>query len=166
MKFAAFLAALSIAGCANAIDLPADAKATLNPIDFFAGRTRGEGVVHKLIGSDSRILVESVGRSDGPGGLVLQQTIREGSKPARQRTWLVRRQGTNRFTGTLTDAVGPVAVRVTGPRATIRYTMKNGLVVDQQLALQPDRRTILNRLIVSKLGIRLARLEETIRKLD
>ena len=44
--------------------------------------------------------------------------------------------------------------------------MKHGLTVQQQLAEQPDGRTILNRLVVSKLGVRVATLNETIRKVD
>jgi hypothetical protein len=57
-------------------------------------------------------------------------------------------------------------VEVAGPRATIRYRMKSGLAVAQQLALQPGGRTLLNRLTVTKFGIRVATLDETIRKLD
>ena len=52
-----------------------------------------------------------------------------------------------------------------GPRATIRYAMKGGLQVRQQLALQTDGRTLLNHLEVRKWGVRVARVEETIRPL-
>jgi hypothetical protein len=44
--------------------------------------------------------------------------------------------------------------------------MKGGLEVEQQLALQSDGRTVLNRLEVKKFGARLATLNETITKLD
>jgi hypothetical protein len=43
--------------------------------------------------------------------------------------------------------------------------MKHGLTVQQELAEEPDGRTILNRLVVSRLGVRVATLDETIRKL-
>jgi hypothetical protein len=78
----------------------------------------------------------------------------------------MRQIGPGRFTGTLTDAVGPASIEVAGARATIRYRMKGGLDVSQQLALQPGGRTVLNRLTVTKFGIRVATLDETIRKLD
>ena len=42
--------------------------------------------------------------------------------------------------------------------------MKGGLEVRQQLALQSDGRTILNRLSVRKFGLEVAYLDETIRK--
>lgn len=69
------------------------------------------------------------------------------------------------YSGTLTDAEGPVQFTVAGPRASIRYTMKGGLKVEQQLALQSDGNTILNRLEVHEFGVRVATLSETIRKL-
>ncbi len=166
MKAALALAALALAGCADLADLPADPAATLDPIRFFSGRSHGEARLNVIFSGEQRVRVDSVGHSDGNHGLVLRQVIREGTKPARARIWRMRRAGPNRFTGELTDAAGPVEIEAAGPRATIRYTMKNGLAVTQQLALQRDRCTILNRLVVSRFGVRLARLEEVIRKLD
>ena len=166
MRLALLLAAASLTGCAEPAALPADPTATLNPIVFFAGRSHGEAFLHKIIGSNADVRVDSIARSDGRGGLILDQIIREGAKPPRKRTWLMQPAGPNRFTGTLTDAIGPVAVTTSGPRADIRYRMKGGFEVTQQLAVQRDGRTVLNRLTVRKFGIRVARLDETIRKLD
>ena len=166
MKRLVAITALALSGCATAPLLPADPAANLDPILFFAGRTVGEGVLHKTIGGSSRITVEGAGRIDERGTLILDQTIREDDKLPRLRRWVMRRASPNRFTGTLTDAAGPVEIAVAGPRATIRYRMENGLAVNQQLALQPGGRTLINRLTVTRLGIRVARLDETIRKLD
>ena len=44
--------------------------------------------------------------------------------------------------------------------------MRGGLDVDQQLTLQAGERTLFNRLHVKKFGIRVATVEEAIRKLD
>ena len=44
--------------------------------------------------------------------------------------------------------------------------MKNGMEVRQLLALQADERTVLNHLEVRKFGVRVAQLDETIRKVD
>ena len=78
----------------------------------------------------------------------------------------MRPVGPNHFTGSLTDAVGPVDVTVAGNRATIRYTMKGGLRVDQLLQLKNDGRTLSNNVVVKKFGLRFARVEGMIRKLD
>ena len=166
MRKTPFTAVLCLAGCGQPPDLPADAQAVLNPISFFAGRSHGEATLHKLLSSDARVQVDSLGRSDRHGGLILDQTIREGAKAARQRRWVMRPVAPNRFTGTLTDATGPVEVTIAGPRANIRYRMKNGLDVEQQLALQRGGRSVLNILVVRKVGLRVATLNETIRKRD
>lgn len=166
MRRAVAVAALVLSGCATPAALPADAGATFDPVQFFSGRTRGEGVLHKAIGGSSRITVESTGRVDEQGNMILDQTIGGEDKRPRLRRWVMRPAGPNRYTGTLTDAAGPVEITVAGPRATIRYQMRGGLNVEQHLALQTGGRTLLNRLTVTRFGMRLARLDETIRKLD
>jgi hypothetical protein len=134
-------------------------------MSFFAGRSHGSGTLKVIASGAIPIAVESVGKRHGDA-LVLQQVIHEGSKPPRTREWRIRKLGPNSFGGALTDASGPVDMQVRGPRALIRYRMKNGMVVHQQLALQVDESTVLNHLEVKKWGIRVASLDETIRKLD
>jgi hypothetical protein len=160
---AAFLA-LALTGCTS-IRLPAAEQASLDPIAFFTGHSHGTGTLKVVLSGSVPIAVESVGLPE-PGGLLLRQTIHEGDKPPRVREWRIRRLAPNRYTGTLTEAEGLVALTTRGPRALIRYRMKDGLAVEQQLALQADERTILNDLRVSKWGVRVARLRETIRKAD
>ena len=163
MRALAAFAALAVSGCGDVATLPADPSAIFDPVRFFTGRSHGEGTLDPLVGGSSRIVVDSLGRRRG-ADLILDQRIREGDKPPRMRRWVMRPAGPDRFTGTLTDAQGPVEFTVAGPRATIRYTMKNGLGIEQQLAIQPGGRTLLNRLTVEKFGVRVATLDETIRK--
>jgi hypothetical protein len=153
--------ALSLGGCTT-VDLPAG-SAPLDPIGFFSGVSHGEGTLDTLIARPVRVSVASQGFPE-LGGLKLVQRIREGEKPERVRTWTMRKSGPSSYTGTLTDAEGPVAIVVEGPRALVRYTTPSGLRIQQQLALQADGRTILNRLHAYKFGIRVAVLDETIRK--
>ena len=61
---------------------------------------------------------------------------------------------------------GPVDIQVEGDTATIRYMMKGGLKVEQQLQLQRDGRTLSNRVTAKKLGMKFAHVEGTVRKLD
>ncbi|QIL01437.1 DUF3833 domain-containing protein [Sphingomonas sinipercae] len=157
--------ALTLSACGPDSPLPAAEDATFDPIAFFTGRSHGEAKLDKLGSSPVRVTVDSLGRRRRDS-LVLDQIIREGGKPPRVRRWTMRRVGSDSFKSTLTDADGPVQVWVHGPRAMIAYTMKNGMAVNQQLALQPDGRTVLNRLKVSKFGVDLAVLEERIAKAD
>ena len=165
MRLAAPLTSvLALAGCTS-VQLPADTSARLDPLAFFSGRTEGRGELHVLFSGARTMHVESVGRPSGNGGLLLTQHITQQGKPPRTREWTIRPVAPGRYTGSLTDAVGPVALTVEGPRAEIRYTMKGGLMVHQQLALQPGGRTLLNQLEVARFGLRVARVQETIRKL-
>jgi hypothetical protein len=159
------LALTAAAAGAAAVQLPAGSGVKLDPIAFFTGRSQGEGTVDTLLGRPVTLLVTSVGEKQGDT-LILDQTIREGAKPPRVRRWIMRPVAPGRYTGTLTDAEGPVNVTVAGPRAAIRYRMRGGLDVDQLLTLQGDGGTLLNRLHVKKFGVRVAAVEETIRKLD
>ncbi|HEV2596462.1 MAG TPA: DUF3833 family protein [Sphingomicrobium sp.] len=164
-RLSASLFMLSVAGCTGRVDLPAAGGVDFEPIAFFSGRTHGDGELKKLLSNPVRVTVDSVGSVKGDT-LILDQTIRENGKVPSVRRWTMRRVGHNRYSGTLTDAVGAVEVDVAGPRASIRYTMKHGVRVAQQLVQQSDGSTVLNRLVVQKFGVRLATLNEIIRKSD
>jgi len=155
------LAALLLTACTS-VQLPAG-PAPLDPIAFFTGVTNGEGSLDTLIARPVPVSVSSLGLREH-GGLKLIQRIEEGDKPERVRTWTLKPAGPGRYTGTLTDAEGSVEITVTGPRAEIRYTTPGGVRIKQQLALQPDGRTILNHLEAYKFGLRVAVLKEIIRK--
>jgi hypothetical protein len=112
-----------------------------------------------------RLIVDSFGGKGDRGDFVLIDTVREEGKPVRTRKWVMRQTGPNHYTGALSDAVGPVDIRLDGTRAIIRYSMKGGLHVTQQLDLK-DARTMSNRVNVRKFGLKFASVEGTIRKLD
>lgn len=132
---------------------------------FFTGRTHGDGQLSKMFSKPVNVSVDSIGRRQGDT-LILDQRIQEGPSPPSVRRWTMRPIAPNHYTGTLTDAKGPVDVLITGPRADIRYTTKAGFNVEQRLILQSDEKTILNRLRAHKFGVPVATLNETIRKLD
>ncbi|GLR48295.1 DUF3833 family protein [Sphingomonas astaxanthinifaciens] len=155
------LSFLLLAACASP-DLPAG-PAPLDPIAFFEGTTSGTGLLDPIVGKSSRVTVDSQGVRTARG-LRLVQRIKEGSKPERTRVWTIEDRKDGFYTGNLTDAKGMVVMDVVGARANIAYSTPSGLSIHQQLALQADGRTILNRLEAYKFGIRVATLDETIRK--
>jgi hypothetical protein len=152
--------AVALAGAATA---PAP---TLDMTAFFTGRTHAENVMKIVFNRPSRLVVDSIGGKGDRGDFVLIDTVREEGKPVRTRKWIMRPNGANRFTGSLSDATGPVDVTVSGRRAVIRYTMKGGLKVIQLTDLQADGRTLSNHVVVRKFGLRFASVDGTIRKLD
>ena len=130
---------------------------------FFAGRLDGTGVLKIAFRAPVRTHVASVGRVAPDGTLILDQHIEQQGKPPRDRQWRIVPLGHGRYTGTLTDASGPVTGEAVGNRLHLAFRMRSGMMVDQWLTLSPNARVAQNRLIVRKLGMTVATLGETIR---
>ena len=143
----------------------ASAAPKLDMTDFFTGRTHAENVLKVALKRPEPLIVDSVGKKEGET-FVLIDRVREGDKPVRLRKWVMKPAGPNRYTGTLSDATSPVDVRVNGNRVEIQYVMKGGLRVRQEMELQADGRTLSNRVLVKKFGLKFASVEGKIRKLD
>ncbi len=164
MRRIALTLTLLMAGCDSAKPpTPIAAEPKLDLVEFFTGQSTGKGTIDILLQRDKPLRVVSRGRPDGRGGLILDQRIGEGAK-VRQRRWVMRCAANRRCDGTLTDASGPVTVKVEGNAAHINYRMPNGFDVEQWLVLRRDRRTLDNRLRVSKWGFSVARVDEVIRR--
>jgi hypothetical protein len=136
-----------------------------NPVEFFRGRSHGQGVLKVIFQSSKTISVDSFGTSEKDGSLVLKQIIHEPGTDPRTRYWKLRQDGPNRFSGALTDAAGPVRVEVKGERVRIRYTGQNHLNFDQLLT-PVGPREVHNTMRVRRFGITVAHYDEVIRKLD
>ncbi|HET7605118.1 MAG TPA: DUF3833 family protein [Sphingomicrobium sp.] len=143
----------------------APADAAFNPVEFFRGRTHGEGTLKIIFQSPKRMTVDSEGTAEKDGSLVLKQVVHEEGKPPRIRFWRLRQTAPHRFEGTLTDAASDVRVDVTDKGVRIRYTGKDHLNFDQLLT--PVSATeVHDRIRVKRFGITVARFEETIRKVE
>ena len=145
--------------------LLAAAAAQFDPVEFFRGRTQGVGTLKAALQRSKTIRVDSVGTEQKDGALLLTQTIHEPGKAPRTRHWRMRREGTDRYSGTLTDAAGPVRVTVESGAIRIRYRDKDNLDFDQHLTATGPRQ-LRNRMTVKRFGIRVATFDEIIRKLD
>ncbi len=156
----------TISGCGGtAGSAPlADREPKLDPVAFFTGDSRGAGQLKVMMSAARTINVESHGTLDGKGGIILDQTVRQAGKPERVRRWNLRPISATRLTGTLSDATSPVSGELSGNRLHLAYRMKGGLAAEQFLYLQPDERTLLNRMTVRKFGLVVARVDERIFK--
>ena len=143
----------------------APAQAAFNPVEFFRGKTHGEGMLKIIFQSAKKMTVDSVGRAEKDGSLVLEQVVHEPGKPPRTRYWRLRQTAPDRYEGTLTDAATPVRVDVTKGGIRIRYTGQDHLNFDQQLT--PVGATeVRDSIKIRRFGITVAHFEEIIRKLD
>jgi hypothetical protein len=157
---------LALAGFALlALAGQAQAHQAFNPVEFFRGRSHGNGVLKIIFQSSKTISVDSEGWTEKDHSLTLKQVIHEPGKPPRVRFWRLRQTGPDRFDGTLTDADSPVRVDVQGDQVRIRYHGKDKLNFDQLLT-PVGPREVHNSMSVRRLGFTVAHFEETIRKLD
>ena len=133
-------------------------------VAFFTGRTHADNVIKVALGHPHKLIVDSVGGHNKAGEFILIDTVREEGKPDRKRTWAMRQVGPNHFSGTLSDAIGPVDVTISGDSATISYVMKEGhMKVQQQLKMRHDG-SLSNSAIARKFGIKFATVDGTVRK--
>jgi hypothetical protein len=145
---------------------PAAPDPRLDMIGFFTGKTHADNVMKIALRHPHKLVVDSIGGKNKEGEFVLIDNVQEEGKPARKRTWVMHPLSANHFTGSLSDASGPVDVVVNGSSAMIRYTMKDGgLRIEQLIALQHDG-TLSNHVTARKFGMKFAQADGTIRKLD
>lgn len=143
----------------------ADARAAepaFDPVSFFSGTTVGEGKLKKALSAAEASHVVSHGRVEADGTLVLEQTVAIGKEPMRRREWRLRRSAPGRYTGTITDAAGPVKAQVDGPVLSIAYRTKDKLSVEQEITLAPGGQSARNVMKIRRFGITFATLDETI----
>lgn len=133
---------------------------------FFLGRTAGQGSLKIRFKEAQTIRVEGRGWAGPDGALVLDQIVWRDDRPAEKRQWRLRPIGPGRYAGSLSDAAGPVQGEVRGNLLHLNYPMKGGVHAEQWIYLQTDGQTALNRMAITKFGITVARLDETIRKID
>jgi hypothetical protein len=161
VKFATLVGLIAAASPAVAADRP-----RLDMVAFFTGHTRTENVLRVVLHKPVPLIVESVGGKGDKGDFVMIDTVHEGDKPVQTRKWIMRSAGPNHMIGTLTDAMSPVDMIIKGDAVVIRYKMKGGLNVEQRLELQADGKTLSNHVVAKKFGVRVARVDGTVRKLN
>ncbi len=163
---ALLLPALALAACVAAPPLPALEAATpvFDPAAFFTGHTEGTGDLHVIMRGHSAVHVHGQGHLAPDGTLILAQTVeRPGHAPA-EREWHLRQAAPGRWEGTLSDARGPVLATVNGNTLHIVFAMKGGLQAEQWLYLAADGQSARNRMTIRMMGMGVASLEETIRR--
>lgn len=155
---------LALAGL-SAVSASAQAP-TLLPERFFIGRTEGNGTLKVLLKRSQAVKVQGVGRMEGDT-LILDQVVRVTGEPLERRQFRMRKVSAGHYTGTATDADGPIAGRIADNQLHLTYRLKKQkLDVEQWIAMHPDGRTATNRMTLHKLGLKVGTLNETIRRLD
>ena len=134
---------------------------SFDAVAFFTGNTTGEGKLKKMFSAAQVVRVTGRGRVEG-GVLVLDQTVSITGEPKRERQWRLRAGAPGRWSGTLSDAKGPVLAQASGAVLTIAYTSDDGMGITQTVTLAPDGQSARNRMKIRKLGMTVATIDETI----
>ena len=155
----AFMIALALSAA------PAKANPVAEPLRFFEGRTEMVSLVKIVMKKPYRSRTVGQGHISPDGTLSLVQQVKEDGKQPRQRRWRIRQVGPGRFSGTMSEAVGPVQVQELGGKFRFTFRMKGSLAIEQWVTPLPGGRSAKSKIIVRKLGMRVASSEGTIRKL-
>jgi hypothetical protein len=145
--------------------LAAAALAAMNPLAFLTGSSHGAGTIKVIFKGTEPLHVFRHGSDDGRGGIILEQSVRQGNEPLSIRRLELRPTSATTLTGSLTpDAIGPVRGSASANELKLAYSMKGGLAALQTLALQQGGRVLLNHVIIKKFGLTVATIDEVITK--
>ncbi len=154
---------LGLTGCASA-PTPADyaqERPVLQLREYFNGPLTAHGVFTDRSGRViKRFTVQLVGRWQGDQG-VLEEDFIYSDGTQQRRVWRLTDLGQGRYTGRADDVVGQALGEAAGNALKWAYTLRlpvDGRVYDVQFEdwmYLMDERTLLNKAVMSKFGIRL-----------
>jgi hypothetical protein len=127
---------------------------------YFDGTVLAHGLVSDRAGKVLRRFVVTMRCSwSGDDGTLDEEFVYSDGERQR-RVWRVRRGADGHYTGTADDVVGQASGAASGPAFNWRYTLRlpvRGRVYDidfDDWMYQVDARTVLNRAVMSKFGVR------------
>ena len=162
--FAAVPAAFVALAAASSVLWAAEQKS--NAMRFFEGRTESLATVKIVMRKPFKS--RSIGRGEikADGSLLLVQRVEDEGKPAHERRWHIRETEPGKFTGTMTEAKGPVTVEEVGGKYRFRFRMKGNVSVEQWIDPLPGGKTANTKVTIRKMGVTVGQSEGTIRRLD
>jgi hypothetical protein len=158
LRSAALVLAISLAA-------PAAAEVT-DPMRFFEGRTESVGTVKLMMNKPYRTRAVGKGEIMPDGSLHLVQRVEDQGQQPRERRWRMRQVAPGHYTGTMTEARGPVTVDAVDGRYRFRFRMDGNVSVEQWLTPMPDGQSASSRITIRKYGILVGRSDAVIRKLN
>jgi hypothetical protein len=172
----ALMAALVLAGCSKpmAPERFAGTLPAFDPISFWTGHTHSWGVVENRAGEPTEIVqTDCVGEAEGPDALHMRQTLTESDGTVTHRDWHLRRTGPGRFEATANDMVGVAHGQAAGRAFHWDWVWAAGgngnalkYVTMHQWMYLMDGGTMMNRTVVTKLGITVAQVSEQFSRVE
>ena len=168
--FPAMIAGSILSACASPPEFAAPvASNTLVLEDTLTGQTLGEEVfINSQTGAATTFSVVINGTWDGKV-LTLVEDFNFGDGSKDRKTWHITKTDAGRYQGTREDVLGSADLRQDGKAVRIDYyvTLRTGLGANnvrfRDLLYLQDDRTIVNKAVVSKFGLRIGRVQITMR---
>ena len=164
LRLALIAPAMLLAPAAPAATAAAAANVSVDPMRFFVGRTETVGQVKVMFHKAYATRSTGQGRIQPDGSLLLVQEVFDAGKPPHERRWHVRQTGPGRYTGTMTDAVGPVMIDRIGDRYRFRFQMDGRLSVEQMLVPLAGGRAASSSVKIRKFGMVVATTDGLVRQ--
>ena len=164
-RFALAAIPIVLLGASGAASAEADRIARIgDPMRFFDGRTEGVSTVKVIMKKPFRS--KTLGSGDIHGGVLtlVQKVVEEGKAPY-DRRWKMRQASPGRFTGSMSEAVGPVIAEEVGGRYRFRFKMQGNLTIEQWLTPLPGGKEAISKVSIRKYGMKVGSSDGTIRKL-
>lgn len=135
-----------------------------DPMRFFEGRTESISTIKVFTKKpfQSRTLGKGI---INDGTLSLVQRVHEDGKAPYERRWRMRQVSPGRFTGTMTEANGPVIAEEIDGRYRFRFKMKGHVSIEQWLTPLPGGDVAQSKVTIRKFGMKVGSSDGTIRKL-
>lgn len=160
-------------GCGTSLTPQNFASATprFEPDKFFEGPVRSWGVIESRSGRPkSRLRAELLGRRVGDEVLITQDFTFEDGR-TQQRKWTIRRIDDHRYEASANDVIGPAVGYAYGNAFQWEYTLQlrpgnflSRVRMHHWMYLLGDGQTMLNRVVITKLGLIVAQTTEYFQK--
>jgi len=122
-------------------------------LKFFEGETRSDGTLKIMWGKQRRSRSVGQGTIRPDGSLSLVQKVDDEGKPPHERRWLIRPVAPGRYSGTMSQAQGPVTIDEVSGRYRLQLKTTSGLSVEQWLTPLPGGKSAKSHITVRKLGM-------------
>jgi len=135
-----------------------------DPMRFFEGTTESISTVKVIMRKPYRS--KTIGDGDIERGVLnLVQRVHDEGKEPYNRRWKMRQVAPGRFSGSMSEAAGPVLVEQVGDSYRFRFKMNGNLAVEQWLTPLPGGSVARSKMSVRRFGIVVGRSEGTVRKI-
>ena len=130
----------------------------------FAGKTEMVSTVKVIMKKPFRSRAVGTGRLMPDGTLSLAQQVFDEGEEAKQRHWKIRQVASGHYSGSMTEAVGPVLVDEIDGRYRFKFRMKGNLSVEQWMTPLAGGSSAKSNTTVRKFGMKVASSTGIIRR--